>query len=348
MGIGERDPIGRLKSRIKQDVAIDLGTANTLVFLEGRGIVLSEPTVIALDEFGEPFALGEKAKGYLGKTPPNIIVKRPMKGGAIEDIDAVSIFLRSIVDLSRKHRPFLSSKVVISIPSRLTQIEKKAVLDAAKEAGFKKIFLIEEAMAAAIGADHDISRKSPFMVVDIGGGTTEVAVISQMAYLYSDSKRIGGDDVDEAISRWLLRNVGFKVGPVSCERLKWEIASVWPEEFGEISSVDVAGIDVKKLSPVKRKVGPGDIFEAIIPVFEDISDSIWEALKGIPERARAAIENDGITLTGGTSLLKGVKKFLEKRFSIPFRITPNPLETIVHGAGKTLSDFKYYKDVFIN
>ena len=348
MGIGETSSFGRLKNRIKQDVAIDLGTANTLVFLEGRGIVLSEPTVLALDEFGRPFALGEKAKGFLGKTPPNIIVKRPMKGGVIEDLDAVSTFLRSIVELSREHRPFLSSRVVICIPSRLTQIEKKAVLDAAKEAGFKKVFLIEEAMAAAIGAGLDISRKRPFMVVDIGGGTTEVAVISQMAYLYSDSKRLGGDDVDEAISRWLLRNEGLKVGPVSCERLKWEIASVWPEDFEEIPSVDVAGIDVKGLSPVKRKIGPGDIYKAIIPIFEEICDSFLEAIKNIPESARTEIERKGITLTGGTGLLKGARKFLEKRLSVPVKLTVNPLETIVLGAGKTLSDLKYYRNVFIN
>ena len=348
MGIGERDPFDYLKSRVKQDVAIDLGTANTLVFLEGRGIVLSEPTVLALDEYGEPFALGEKAKALLGKTPPRITVKRPMKGGVIEDIDAVSIFLKDIVELSREHRPFLSSRVVICVPSRLTQIEKKAVLDAAKEAGFKKVFLLEEAMAAAIGAGLDISRKRPFMVADIGGGTTEVAVISQMAYLYSDSKRLGGDDVDEAISRCLLKNEGLRVGPVSCERLKWEIASVWPEDFEKIPKAEAAGIDVRELSPIKRKIGPGDIYEAIIPIFEDISNLFLEAIKDISERARAVIKEEGITLTGGTSLLKGAKKFLEKRLSIPIKMTASPLETIVLGAGKTLSDLKYYKGVFIN
>ncbi len=337
-----------IKNLLRKDVAIDLGTANTLVYLDGQGIVLREPTVIATDLDNSLVALGEEAKAYLGKAPSHIQVKRPLKAGVIEDFDSVAQFIKEVVEISKKGRSFLSSRVVICIPSKLTQVEKKAVLVACKEAGFKKVFLLEEAFAAAIGANLDISQKRPMMVVDIGGGTTEVAVISQRAYIISDSRKIGGDDMDEALCSQVLKTHSLKIGPVTAERLKWDLGSLTPEAMHKLGKKKIAGIDIKIQRPAKVDIDPSFVNEVIGKIAREIVLLIREIIDELDEAIKNVIINDGLILTGGVSLLRGSKEYFSKNLGISVKVTSNPLDTVVLGAGKVLSNFRFYKDIFAN
>ncbi len=337
-----------IRHLIKQDVAIDLGTANSLIYLQGEGVVLNEPTVIAGNSQGEPVAVGRKAKAYLGKTPPGMVVKKPMKAGAVEDVDAVSIYLRQIVEMARATRPVLSSKVIICIPSRLTHVEKRAVLDAARDADFNKVYLLEEAMAAAIGAGIDVASRVPSMVVDIGGGTTEVAVISQMAYVVSDSRKIGGDDLDEALRYFLLRRYGLRIGPNTAERLKWDIGCATLEEAEKLSPCRVGGQDVTRQSPAVVDVTPQEVHECLSGLVDEIAYIISEVYQSLEPSIKKDVEAQGIHLTGGGSLLRGLDKFIEDVLGVPVRRVASPLETVVFGAGQVLSSFKKYKSIFSN
>ncbi len=337
-----------IKNLIKQDVAIDLGTANSLIYLQREGIVLNEPTVIAGNSLGEPVAVGRKAKAYLGKTPPGMIVKRPMKAGAVDDVDAVSIYLRQIVEMARSRSPVFSSKVVICVPSKLTQVEKRAVLDAAEDAGFKKVYLLEEAMAAAIGAGVDVSKKRPSMVVDMGGGTTEVAVISQMAYLVSESRRIGGNDFDEALCSFMLKKYGLRIGPNTAERLKWEMGAATEEEAQALSSCRVGGQDVARQIPAVVDVTPDEILGCLSPLLKEIGLVIQDVFHDLEDHVKREVESNGIYLTGGSSLLRGLDSYLHTMVGVRVNRVENPLETVVLGAGKVLSAFKAYFAVFSN
>ncbi len=338
-----------IKNLIKQDVAIDLGTANSLIYLQREGIVLNEPTVIAGNSLGEPVAVGRKAKAYLGKTPPGMIVKRPMKAGAVDDVDAVSIYLRRIVEMARSRSPVLSSKVVICVPSKLTQVEKRAVLDAAEDAGFKKVYLLEEAMAAAIGAGGvDVAGKVPFMVVDIGGGTTEVAVISEMAYMVSESRRIGGNDLDEALCSYMLRKYGLRIGPNTAERLKWEMGTATGDKAHALVPSRVGGQDVAKQIPAVVEVTPMEILECISPIIREIGVIISEAYEALDAGVQGLVSKQGIFLTGGSSLLRGFDAFLQDYVGVKMSRVESPLETVVLGAGKALSSFNAYASVFSN
>jgi len=340
--------LGAIRSLIKQDVAIDLGTANSLIFLQGEGIVLNEPTVIAGNSHGELVAVGRKAKAYLGKTPPGMVVKRPMKAGAIEDVDAVSIYLRQIVEMARTRRPVFSSKVIICIPSKLTQVEKRAVLDAARDAGFKKVFLLEEAMAAAIGAGVDVSKRTPSMIVDIGGGTTEVAVISQMAYIVSESRRIGGDDLDQAICSFMLNRYGLRIGPNTAERIKWDMGSARVEEAQDLSPYRVGGQNMAQQIPAVVEVTPYDILECLSPLVKEIGQVIQDVFDELEQDVKEQVAAGGIQLTGGTSLLRGFDLYLSELLGVGVRMVDNPLETVVLGAGEVLSALAAYKAVFAN
>ncbi|NPA94815.1 MAG: rod shape-determining protein [Thermodesulfobacteria bacterium] len=337
-----------IRHLLKQDVAIDLGTANSLIYLQGEGVVLNEPTVIAGNSMGEPVAVGRKAKAYLGKTPPGMVVKRPMKAGAVEDVDAVSLFLKEIVAMARDRRPVLSSKVIICIPSRLTHVEKRAVLDAARDADFKKVYLLEEAMAAAIGAGLDVASRKPSMVVDIGGGTTEVAVISQMAYVVSDSRRIGGDDLDEALRYFMLRKYGLRIGPNTAERLKWDLGSATLEEAEKLEPCRVGGQDVTRQIPAVVDVTPQEVQDCLSGLVDEIAFIISEVFTNLDSSVKEEIAQDGIHLTGGVSLLRGLDKFLEDVIGVPVKRVKSPLETVVFGAGQVLSSFKTYKSIFSN
>jgi len=340
--------LGVIRSLIKQDVAIDLGTANSLIYLQGEGIVLNEPTVIAGNSLGDPVAVGRKAKAYLGKTPPGMMVKRPMKSGAVEDVNAVSIFLRQIVEMARKRRPVFSSKVIICVPSKLTQVEKRAVLDAARDAGFKKVFLLEEAMAAAIGAGIDVSSRTPSMVVDVGGGTTEVAVIAQMAYLISESRRIGGDDLDHALCSYMLKKYGLRIGPNTAERLKWDMGTARRQEAETLDPCRVGGQNMAQQAPAVIDVTPFDVLDCLAPLIEEIGFVIKDIFDNLDITVQRHISDKGIYLTGGSSLLLGFDKYLEELVGVRVIRVENPLETVVLGAGEVLSAIGAYEAVFTN
>lgn len=340
--------LARLKRFIRQDVALDLGTANTLIFLHSEGIVLNKPTVVAINSEGGVLSFGEEAKEYLGKNPPGIRVIRPLKNGVIDDFDAVGLFLRTVVEAARRRRPLFSSRIVMCIPSQLTQVEKRALLEAARDAGFKKIFLLEEVMAAAIGAGLDVSADQPVMVVDIGGGTTEVAVISEMAYLFCQSRRIAGDEMDKAIVRFMLEEHGLQIGPLTAERVKWEIGSAITSDKIIQSSMEVAGRDVRKQCPTSVIVSGLELQKALSRTVEHMTGSVQDCISALPLELRQEIKKRGILLTGGGSLLRGLPSLLSKRTEIRISRSFSPLTTVVEGAGRTLEDFEFYSPVFVN
>jgi len=340
---------GTLKRFIRQDVALDLGTANTLIFLQGEGIVLNRPTVIALDHQENVLSCGEEAKRFLGKNPPDIKVVRPLKNGVIEDFRAVGLFLGTVVEAARRIRPFFSSRIVMCIPSQLTQVEKRTLLEAARGAGFKKIFLLEEVMAAAIGAGLDVSDSSPVMVVDIGGGTTEVAVISEMAYLFCRSRRVAGDEMDQAIVRYMMETYGLKIGFNTAEKVKWQIGSAEGTDDEDITApMEIAGQDVRRQVPSRVEVSGAEIRKALSSTVDHIVSSVQDCILALDPEVRSTIEKRGILLTGGGSLLRNLATLLSKRTGITVNQPPSPLTTVVEGAGKTLSDFDYYGPAFVN
>ncbi len=340
--------LGNLKRFIKQDVALDLGTANTLIFLQGEGIVLNTPSVVALDQDHNVISFGGEARRFLGRNPPGINVVRPLKHGVIEDFDAAALFLQSVVDAARRVKPVFSSRIVLCVPSQLTQVEKRSLLEAARGAGFSRISLLEEVMAAAIGAGVNVAQKEPSMVVDIGGGTTEVAVIAEMAYLFCRSRRIAGDEMDKAIAHFMLERHGLRIGPITSERVKWEIGSTAAsyETFG--STMEVAGQDVEEKIPSYRIVTGQEIQEALADTVDHVIASVTDCISALPPGLIESIEKSCILLTGGGSLLRGFPDLLEKRTGIKVCQPKSPLTSVVEGAGKTLSNFEFYSPAFAN
>ncbi len=338
---------GLIRKKIRQDLAMDLGTANTLVYLQGEGIVLDEATVIAFDEYGEVVRFGARAKEFLGKNPPELKILRPMKDGVIEDFQAVTEFIKSCLASARRGRTLVSPRVVVCVPSQITQIEKKAVLDAVRGAGFEKVYLLDEVMAAAAGCGVDLFGSRPAMVVDIGGGTTEVAVISELAYLYCDSKRVAGTELDEAIEAWLKDEYGLWVGPNSAERLKWDFGAASVRDL-PARKTEVYGKDLITRQPARCTVELEGLVEAISPVISSISEVIRDALFALDEQTRRAISGPGIWLTGGCSLLRGLPDYLGHRTGITFRVPASPLTTVVEGAGRAMEDFGSFRPLFAN
>ncbi len=338
-----------LKRFLRQDVALDLGTANTLIYLQGEGVVLNKPTVVAFDNEANVLSCGEEAKKFIGKNPPGINVVRPLKNGVIEDFDAVGLFLKTIVEAARRIRPVFSSRIVMCVPSQLTQVEKRTLLEAAQGAGFKRIFLLEEVMAAAIGAGLDISGHRPVMVVDIGGGTTEVAVISEMAYLFCRSRRIAGDEMDQALVRFLLEEYGLRIGPNTAEKVKWEIGSAQGCNDDIVNGMmEIAGQDVKGQVPASVQVSGLEIQRALSSAVEHIIASVQDCITALESQVRSEVEKRGILLTGGGSLLRNLGPLLSQRTGLPVKQPPSPLTTVVEGAGRTLSDFEYFSPAFVN
>ncbi len=327
---------------------MDLGTANTLIYRENEGIVLNEPTVIAYSDDATVIEVGMGAKEYLGRTPSGIRVLRPMRQGIIEDFDAVTQLIRLFLDRAQEQKRIFSPKIVICIPSNITQVEKRAVLEAARSAGAKKVFLLEETMAAAIGAGLPVQGKEPQMVLDIGGGTSEVAVIAEQAYLYCESLRVAGDEIDAAIVRWLAKNRGLEIGLTTAERVKWEIGSVWSHENGPDLECTVAGKDFLEGMPVTIGLTSKELRPALKEPLDAISKMIEDMLDVLPPEIRASIEARGITATGGGALIRGITHFLASRTGVSFHLAEDPLTTVVQGAGRTIEAFKDYQKVFIN
>ncbi|MBL7205040.1 MAG: rod shape-determining protein [Desulfobacteraceae bacterium] len=340
------DPILGLFSN---DLAIDLGTANTLVYMKGKGIVLSEPSVVAVRKDGrggsKVLAVGREAKMMLGRTPGNIVAIRPMKDGVIADFEITEAMLRHFIRQAHNRKTLVRPRIIICVPSGITQVEKRAVRESAESAGAREVFLIEEPMAAAIGAGLPITEPTSNMVVDIGGGTTEVAVISLAGIVYSKSVRVGGDKMDEAILQYIKRKYNLLIGITTAELIKTGIGSAYPSDQAE--TIDVKGRDLVTGIPKILTIDSDEVRQAISEQIETIVETVRIALEQTPPELAADIVDTGIVLAGGGSLLKNLDVLLREETKLPITITEDPLSTIVLGSGMALDNIAMLKEVTI-
>ena len=320
-----------------QDIGIDLGTANTLVFVKGKGIVTREPSVVAVDVRSNPnrvVAVGIEAKEMIGRTPGSIIAVRPLKDGVIADFDITSDMLKEFIRRATSGSPFNRARVVVSVPCNVTEVEKRAVHDAARSAGAKYVSLIDEPMAAAIGAGLPVSEATGSMVVDIGGGTSEVAVISLGDIVTSRSARIAGDNFDEAIISYIKKKYNLLVGERTAEEIKIRIGSAYPYE-GE-GTMDVKGRNLMDGLPKNIEVSSEEIREALADPVNQILDAIRATLEKTPPELSADIIDHGIMLTGGGALLRGLDRLIAVETKMPVHVAENPLDCVVDGTGMCL------------
>ena len=340
------DPIFGLFSN---DLAIDLGTANTLVYMKGKGIVLSEPSVVAVRKDGrganKVLAVGQEAKMMLGRTPGDITAIRPMKDGVIADFEITEAMLRHFIRIVHHRRSLIRPRIVICVPSGITQVEKRAVRESAESAGAREVFLIEEPMAAAIGAGLPITEPTANMVVDIGGGTTEVAVISLAGIVYSKSVRVGGDKMDEAILQHIKRKYNLLIGIRTSEIIKTTIGNAFPSD--QIDTIEVRGRDLVTGIPKILTIDSDEVRKAISEQVETIIETVRIALEQTPPELAADIVDKGIVLTGGGSLLKNLDVLLREETKLPITITEDPLSTVVLGSGMILDNMSILKQVTV-
>lgn len=328
--------------------AMDLGTANTLIYMKGEGTILNEPSVVAIDNTtGKVIAVGREAKDYIGRTPPNISAIRPLKDGVIADFDVTKAMIKYFLTVVRKDRKIQKPKMVVGVPSGITMVEKKAVVDACFQVGIRDTYLIEEPMAAAVGSEMPIELPRGNMVVDIGGGTTEVAIISLAATAYSESLRVAGDEIDESIVRYLQKKHQIAIGVIAAEKLKLEGASVYPVE-GRGNAFSIVGKDLLTGIPKNLRITSEEIREAIEEPVSAIIDSIRRALEKLPPEFASDLNESGMVLTGGGALLGGLDRRIEKETGINVYVADDPLLSVVLGAGKALEDMARYRKVFIN
>lgn len=317
-----------------QDIGIDLGTANTLVYVKGKGIVIREPSVVAVDRKGNPprvVAVGSQAKEMIGRTPGSIAAVRPLKDGVIADFDITAEMIETFIRRTVKKKPLSKIRVLICIPSGVTEVERKAVHDAAKSAGASYISLIEEPMAAAIGAGLPVSEATGSMVIDIGGGTSEVAVISMGGVVTANSTRIAGDDFDEAIITYIRKKYNLLIGERTAEDIKIKIGSAYPYE-GE-GTLNIKGRNITDGLPKNVDVTSEEIREALAESISQIVDTLKLTLEKTPPELASDIIDRGITLTGGGALIRGLDKLIEEETKIPVHIAENPLDCVVRGTG---------------
>jgi rod shape-determining protein MreB and related proteins len=338
----------RLPGLFSKDMAMDLGTANTLIYVRGEGIVLNEPSVVAYDiNTSDVLAVGKEAKSYLGRTPHNIAAVRPLKDGVIADFEVTQAMIREFFLKVQRMGMFFKPKVVICVPAGITQVEKRAVVEAAEEVGVGKVFLIEEPMAAAIGANLDITQNKGQMVIDIGGGTTEVAVLTLSSVAYSESVRVAGDEINEAIIRYLAKHHQLQVGENTAEECKIKAGSAYPVE-GMIESYRLQGKDSLTNSPKEIHLSLAEIRKAIEEPVYAVVEAVRRALEKTPPDLVTDIARDGIHMAGGGSLLHGLGALIEAETKIPCHLTDDPLTTVVMGSGMAMESLKEYKRVFIN
>jgi rod shape-determining protein MreB len=331
------------------DLAIDLGTANTLVYVKGKGIVLSEPSVVAVRKdnkgYNKVLAVGKEAKLMLGRTPGNIVAIRPMKEGVIADFEVTEAMLRHFIRKVHNRRTLLRPRIIVAVPSGITQVEKRAVRESAESAGAREVYLIEEPMAAAIGAGLPITEPTSNMVVDIGGGTTEVAVISLAGIVFSKSVRVGGDKFDEAILQYVKRKYNLLIGERTAEVIKTTIGTAYPQDDPE--SIEVKGRDLVSGIPKILTIDSEEVRLAITEQIETIVQVVKLALEQTPPELAADIVDRGIFLTGGGGLLKNLDILLREETGLPINIAADPLSAVVLGSGKALEDLDLLKEVSI-
>ncbi len=323
-----------------KDLGIDLGTANTLVYMKGKGIVLREPSVVALDKnTNEVLAVGSEANRMVGRTPANIIAVRPLKEGVIADLDVAEKMLRHYISLVLKQNFFVRARVLVAVPSGVTEVEKRAVVDAAKQAGAKEAKLIVEPMAAAIGAGLPVQEARGSMIVDIGGGTTEVAIISLGGMVNHQSRRSAGDEMDMSIVQYIRRTYSLLIGTPSAERVKFEIGAAYLEAEEMDKTMEIRGRDLVTGLPNTVTVSVREIQGALRESVQNIIDSVRMTLETTPAELAADIMENGIVLAGGSSLLKGLDKLLAKETGMPVHLAEEPLNCVAIGAGKALEHF---------
>src|ERR1700755_424489 len=336
-----------LFSVFSSDLAIDLGTANTLVYAKGRGIVVSEPSIVAINKItNQVEAVGRDAKEMLGRTPGNIVAIRPMKDGVIANFEVTEKILQHFIRKAHNGKTWVSPRVVIGIPSEITQVERRAVEDSAYRAKASEVYLVEEAMAAAIGAGMPITEPSGNMIVDIGGGTTDIAVISLAGIVYSKAVRVAGNEMDEAIIQYIKKTYNLLIGERTAEQIKMEIGSAFPLE--EKMTMEIKGRHLIEGVPKTITVSDEDILTALAETVNVIVDAVRVALERTPPELSADIVDRGIVLTGGGSLLKNLDKRLREETGLPVAMAEDPLSSVVLGAGKMLSDFNLLRKISID
>jgi rod shape-determining protein MreB len=338
--------LARLFGLMSADMAIDLGTANTLVYVKGRGVVLNEPSVVAYEINGGRKvvrAVGTKAKEMLGKTPGHMEAIRPMKDGVIADFEVAEEMIKSFIQKVHNRRTFTSPQIVICVPSGATAVERRAIQDSAMAAGARRVYLIEEPMAAALGAGLPINEATGSMVVDIGGGTTEVAVLSLGGIVYSRSVRIGGDKMDTAIINYVRRTTNMLIGEASAERIKKEIGSAAAPKTGDGLSMNIKGRDLMAGVPREVRITESMIAESLSEPVEQIVEAVKIALESTPPELSADIVDKGIMLTGGGALLRNLDMELRVRTGLPVMLADEPLSCVVLGSGEALENLKVMK-----
>jgi rod shape-determining protein MreB len=335
-----------LFSVFSSDLAIDLGTANTLVFARGKGIVVNEPSIVAINKLtGEIEAVGREAKEMLGRTPGNIVAIRPLKDGVIADFKVTEKMLNYFIHKAHNRKMFVHPRIVIGVPSEITQVEKRAVQDSAFRAKASEVYLVEQAMMAAIGAGLPITEPSGSMIVDIGGGTTDIAVISLSGIVYSRSVRVAGNEMDEALTAYLKRKYNLLVGERTAEQVKMEIGSAYPLE--KPITMEIKGRHLLEGIPKTITIDDSEIRDALSECVATILNAIRVALERTPPELSADISDRGIVLTGGGALLKNLDKRIREETGLPVSIAEDPLASVVLGTGKMLTDFDLLRRVAI-
>ncbi|MEV5574132.1 rod shape-determining protein [Spirillospora sp. NPDC052269] len=339
--------MGNKLSFLGRDMAVDLGTANTLVYVRGRGIVLNEPSVVAINtNTGKIVAVGIEAKRMIGRTPGNIVAVRPLKDGVIADFDVTERMLRYFIQKVHKRRHFAKPRIVVAVPSGITGVEQRAVKEAGYQAGARRVYIIEEPMAAAIGAGLPVYEPTGNMVVDIGGGTTEVAIISLGGIVTSQSVRVGGDELDQAIISFSKKEYSLMLGERTAEEIKMAIGSAYPGPDEE-PHAEIRGRDLVSGLPKTVVISAEEVRRAIEEPVNAIVDAVKTTLDKCPPELSGDIMDRGIALTGGGALLKHLDERLREETGMPIHLVDNPLDSVVLGTGKTVEDFDSLRQVLV-
>ncbi|MCA9752728.1 MAG: rod shape-determining protein [bacterium] len=340
-------PLSRIWSMLSADMAIDLGTANTLVYVKGRGIVLNEPSVVAVERGSDhALAVGAEAKSMLGRAPENIEVIRPLKDGVIEKVGIAEEMLRAFIQRAQGRKAFVRPRAVIAVPSEINESDERAVRDSAENAGVREVYIITEPMAAAIGVGLPVEKPAGNMVIDIGGGTTDVAVIALSGIVARTSIKVGGDEMNEAVSLDIKKKHNMLIGEQAAEAIKIAIGSAHPNGI-EDEEIEVKGRDLVEGIPKTARVSSTEIRQALREPVDEIIRGVKRTLEETPPELAADIVDRGIVMTGGGALLRGLDIYLRERTNLPINVVEDPLTCVVLGAGKVLDDLEKFEKVLL-